>query len=76
MQEKQYLLIFTDGYQIKTQKYRNFEFAKRSMDEEYKTHLPEQLSEDCAELTFCDTHEAQIYANGENVFLWKLIPVY
>ena len=67
------LLIETDGYSIETEKYATVEAAQEAMKKRYEESTPGgELSESESEMSYLGTYDAILYANGENVFVWKI----
>lgn len=69
------VLIYTNGYYISTfTDFANVEEARARMKEEYKSMIPtEGLEPEWDEMSFCDEEDAMLYANGENVHVWKIV---
>ena len=67
------LLIETDGYSIETEKYATLEAAQEAMRKRYEEETPgDGLNESESEMSYLGTYNAILYANGENVFVWKI----
>lgn len=69
------VLIYTNGYYISTfTDFANVEEARARMKEEYKSMIPtEGLEPEWDEMSFCGEDDAVLYANGENVHVWKIV---
>lgn len=74
-EKKKFVLIKTDGYNISTWSFENYEEGKREMERQYNSFDIENLSEDCAEMTYCSNYDATVYDNGDCVYVWKVVEV-
>ena len=72
-----YILIHTDGYDIDyDDSHKKLDAAKRKMEQQYKDYTPPcGLSPEWADLSYIHENNAILYANGENVHVWKIIAV-
>ena len=69
------VLIYTNGYYTSTfTDFANVEEARARRKEEYKSMIPtEGLEPEWDETSFCGEEDAILYANGENVHIWKIV---
>lgn len=70
-----YMVIFTDGYEISTERHQTLEKAQEYMRKEYEKYRPAELSEEWANISYLTDMDAILYNNGEDVFLWKIIKI-
>ena len=71
-----FILIETDGYSIKTQEFENLEKAKNKMKKQYKFRTPSKgLVDSYKKSSYLGDMDAQLYANGMDVFIWKIVIV-
>lgn len=68
-----YVLIETDGYSITTKFYGDYETAFNAMSDRFDELCPEELNDDCEETTSLNAYDAILYANGENVYVWRIV---
>lgn len=73
--EKRVMLVKTDGYSISSWIFENYEEGKKEMDKQYSSFKPEELEEEWAEMSYCESHDAILYNNGENVYVWKICEI-
>lgn len=71
--EKRVMLVKTDGYSISSWIFENYEEGKKEMDKQYSSFEPEDLEEEWAEMSYCESHDAILYNNGEDVYVWKIV---
>lgn len=70
----QFILIKTDGYTIQHGIYSSLADAVKEMQSQYNDAIPNGgLLPDWKELSYIDDNNAILYANGENVYVWKII---
>lgn len=71
------LLISTDGYSITVKDdFASLEDAKQELEKEYKDVIPNTgLEKYYSQISYLGNDEATLYANGENVYIWKIIVV-
>lgn len=70
------VLIKTDGYTIQHRVYSSLAAAVKEMQSQYNDAIPNGgLLSDWKELSYIDDNNAILYANGENVYVWKIIIV-
>ena len=43
------------------------------MEKQYSSFEPEELEEEWEEMSYCSTHDAILYNNGEDVYVWKIV---
>ena len=72
---KKAILIKTDGYSIDCQFYDDYNQAKVAMDEQYNSYNPDELEEEWADLSYCSSHDAILYNNGEAVYVWRICEI-
>lgn len=72
---KKVMLIFTNGYEIRTETFPATEEAQKEMQKQYEHFMPEELAEEWAENSNIGSMDAILYANGEDVFVWKVIEI-
>lgn len=72
-----YILIHTDGYDIDcVDSCKDFDKLQKAMEHQYGNHVPlDGLSPEWADLSYIDESDAILYANGEDVHVWKIIAV-
>lgn len=72
-----YILIHTDGYDIDcVDSCKDFDKLQNAMERQYENHVPlDGLSPEWADLSYIDESDAILYANGEDVHVWKIIAV-
>lgn len=71
-----YILIETDGYSIETRIFENLEDAQKQMKKQYTSWIPiGGLNNESKESSYLENIDAQLYANGMDVFTWKIISV-
>lgn len=68
-----YMVIFTNGYEISTERYQTLEEAQEYMRKEYEKYSSAELSEEWADMSYLTDMDAILYNNGEDVFLWKIV---
>lgn len=72
----QFILIKTDGYTIQHRIYSSLSAAVKEMQSQYNEAIPNGgLLPDWKELSYINDNNAILYANGENVYVWKIIIV-
>ena len=69
------ILVKTDGYEIEHANYDTIEEAQEAMRKEYEDCTPVNNDDECAETSSIDDMNAILYANCENVYVWKIIPI-
>ena len=69
------MLIRTNGYEIIAEKFATKEQAFEEMQKQYEDLMPEDLAEEWADCSSIGTMGAILYANGENVYVWKIVEV-
>ena len=69
------ILIETDGYSINTSFYDDYNAAFKAMSDRFDEMCPKELDEDCEESTSLNAYDAILYANGENVYVWRIIEI-
>lgn len=72
-----YILIHTDGYDIDcVDSCKDLDKLKKAMERQYKDYMPlDGLSSEWADLSYIEETDAILYANGEDVHVWKIITV-
>ena len=70
-----YFLIETDGYSISSKLYNSYDEAFNAMSDRFDEMCPEELNEDCEESTSLNAYDAILYANGEDVYVWRIIEI-
>lgn len=69
-----YILIKTDGYTIQHKVYSSLAAAVKEMQSQYNDAIPNGgLLPEWKELSYIDDVDAILYANGENVYVWKIV---
>lgn len=72
----QFIVIKTDGYTIQHRVYSSFADAVKEMQSQYNDAIPNGgLLPEWKELSYINDVDAILYANGENVYVWKIIIV-
>lgn len=69
------ILIFTNGYEISTETFPTIEKAQKEMQKQYKHFMPEELADEWTENSNIGSMDAILYANGEDVFVWKVVEI-
>lgn len=74
---KKIILIHTDGYSIDyDDDYQKLEDVQKEMERQYNDYMPSDgLSPEWKEMSYLDACDAMLYANGEEVHVWKIIAV-
>lgn len=72
--DRRYMLIFTDGYKIKTNIYPTLEEARTAMKIAYDDYAVSS-EPDLAEMSFLADSEAILYTDYD-VFVWKIVANY
>lgn len=67
-----YLLIFTDGYDLKTRYFKTLKDAQDEMQIEYDARKPDVFIETYGDLSYIDERNATLYDNGNDVYLWQI----
>ena len=67
------ILSKTDGYSISHYFFDSFEAAKIAMDNQYAELTPDEWVEDFEDMSYCGTHNATLYRNGEDVYVWQIV---
>lgn len=68
------ILTHTDGYKIDIEKYVSLKEARDAMKEQYEELIPtDGLAPEWNEMSHCDSNEAILYTNGEEVHVWKIV---
>lgn len=68
-----YILISTDGYTIQYKVCSSVAAAVKEMQSQYNDAIPNGgLLPEWKELSYIDDNNAILYANGENVYVWKI----
>ena len=70
-----YILCFTDGYGIECTQYDSKEESEEAMQTAYTEAMPPSLDESFAEMSMCNDSDAILYRNGEDVYVWKIVPM-
>lgn len=71
-----YILIKTDGYTIQHKVYSSLAAAVKEMQSQYDDAIPNGgLLPEWKELSYVDDVDAILYANGEKVYVWKIVIV-
>lgn len=72
-----YVLIHTDGYSIDyADGCQKLEEVQKEMECQYNDYMPSDgLSPEWEEMSYLDACDAMLYANGEEVHVWKIIAV-
>ena len=70
-----YLLIKTDGYSIETEGFLSEADCYKSMLDAYNAAKPEEWDESFEDMSYISETDAILYANGEEVFVWRIISV-
>lgn len=72
-----YILVYTDGYSIDyDDSCTNLGEAQKAMECQYKDYLPlDGLSPEWEDMSYINDGDAMLYANGEEVHVWKIIAV-
>ncbi|MDO4647177.1 MAG: hypothetical protein Q4B26_00905 [Eubacteriales bacterium] len=68
-----HVLIRTDGYDIDTWKFSSCTEAQMEMQKQYNAFMSDELEESCKEMSYISEQDATLYANGETVYVWKII---
>lgn len=72
----QFIVIKTDGYTIQHRICSSLSDAVKEMQSQYNDAIPNGgLLPEWKELSYIDDNNAILYANGENVYVWKIIIV-
>ncbi len=72
-EKRKTILIKTDGYSINHHFFDSVEDAKAAMDSQYADLMPEELNEDCEDMSYCGDYSATLYRNGEDVYVWQMV---
>ena len=72
-EKRKTILIKTDGNSINHCFFDSVEEAKAAMDSQYADLMPEELNEDCEDMSYCGDSRATLYRNGEDVYVWQII---
>lgn len=68
-----YMLIFTDGYSINTERFSTYESALAAMNSEYNARNNNEPDDEWDEESYNDgIGYAILYDRGENVFVWSI----
>lgn len=72
-----YILVYTDGYSIDyDDDYQKLEEVQKEMERQYKDCIPSDgLSPEWEDMSYINDGDAMLYANGEEVHVWKIIAV-
>lgn len=72
-----FVLIHTDGYFIEyDDSYPTLDEAKKEMKRQYFDNIPTGgLSPGWEDMSSCSDDDAILYANGEDVHVWRIITV-
>lgn len=69
------ILIMCDGYNITTQQYTDFAVAQKAMRDAYESLDDNDPDSEWADSSYLNENNALLYANGEDVYVWKIIEV-
>ena len=69
------LVITTDGYSITVNTYDNRDSAHEAMENEYNSLNQNTPDDEWDSMSCISDNEAILYANGENVFVWKIVEI-
>jgi uncharacterized Zn ribbon protein len=72
---KKLILIRCDGYDIETSEYTDLSSAQEKMRKEYDEFHPKENADEWEDMSYISDTNAILYANGENVYVWKIITV-
>lgn len=75
MKKRKFMLIHTNGYEIDTEIYGSEAKAERALRERYKQFYPEDMEYEWEDMSFCEDNYAVLYCNGEDVHVWKAVPL-
>ena len=67
------ILIETDGYSITTRLFNDCNSAFNAMSNRFDELCPEKLDESSEEMSSVNSLDAILYANGETVYVWKIV---
>lgn len=72
-----FILIHTDGYSIDCDNsYPTLDDARKEMKRQYNSNMPSDgLSPEWEDISYCNDDDAILYANGEDVHVWRIITV-
>ena len=70
-----YVLVRCDGYNIDNWTFEKKQDAIDAMQKQYNDSMPEHNCEDYVSQCSITDNNAILYANGENVYVWSIIPV-
>lgn len=69
------ILVKSDGYSIDYSTHETMEDAQKVMRDAYDELHPEDNAPEWEDMSGCYDTEATLYANGENVYVWRIITV-
>lgn len=73
-----YLLVYSDGFSIDAMSpFKTLEEAREVMRQEYQKKAPDdsEWEEEFRDLSYCEDRSAQLYYNGEDVYIWNIIEI-
>ena len=72
-----FVLIHTDGYTIDyDDSHKTLDEARKEMKRQYDSNMPSDgLSPEWEDMSYCNDDDAILYANGEDVHIWRIITV-
>lgn len=71
------VLLHTDGYSIDfDDSFLSLDDARKEMQRQYDENIPgEGLMQEWKDMSFLSIDDATLYANGEDVHVWRIITV-
>lgn len=69
---KKYLLILTNGYNIEVTEFDLLGQAQKEMEDKYNEYHPEDNIKEYEELSYLGENDARLFANGHDVYVWKI----
>jgi hypothetical protein len=70
-----HILISSDGYSISTAVFASYDEAYKMMEDGYKACTPNEHFDDWKDMSYLSDDEATMYANGDDVYLWRIVDI-
>lgn len=70
-----YILATTNGYEIRSTEHKTLDDAQNAMREAYENYTPDEWADEYEDISYCGTMDAVLYDNGDDVYVWQIIPV-
>ncbi len=67
-----FILIFTDGYNINTNRYSYYDSAYEAMKADYNSRNRNETDDEWDDMSYLCEYGSCLYDCGENVYVWRI----